>query len=112
MQVTIPEKTAEVCDFCHCEGPLQECHVCKRQFCISHSGFLGLSWGFLTLCRECVEREDVQRICERYAKQLTPIFQERNAVLKRLGRKPSAVKAGGNDDNGKQSVSVGPRKRP
>ncbi len=87
MKKTIPKKTVNVCDFCQHEGFLETCHVCGRQFCLSHQGIVGQSWGYTTLCHKCSERDDVQDVCCRYAKQLTPLFAERDDRLKRLPKR-------------------------
>lgn len=90
MRTTLPEKTVEVCDFCHREGYLKECDVCGRSFCLTHEGIVGQCWGFTTLCRECCHRDAVKEICARYAKRLTAIYRQRNAALKRLRRTQEA----------------------
>ena len=92
MKKTMPKKTVEVCDFCQREGCLETCHVCGREYCLTCNGIVTASWGFLTLCRKCAGRDDVQAICDRYAEQLTPVFKRRTAALKRLGRKRAQVK--------------------
>ena len=84
MKTTISEKTVEVCDFCHQEGFLTRCDVCDRQFCLIDEATVASSWGFTSLCRECVKRDDVCKVCERYAKQLTLIFKKRDAALMHL----------------------------
>jgi hypothetical protein len=40
----------------------------------------------------CAERDDVKEICDRYAKQLTPIFRCRNQALKRLAEEKGSGK--------------------
>jgi len=85
MKTTIPKRSIEVCDFCQHDGYLQRCDVCIRSFCLAHKGTVWQSWGFTQVCWECAQRDDVQAICDRYAKQVTPVFRKRNAALKRLG---------------------------
>ena len=84
MKTTIPEKMVEVCDFCHREAYLQTCDVCSRQFCLTDNGKVTASWGFTKLCRECSTRDDVHKVCEKYAKQLSPIFKRRDVTLRHL----------------------------
>ena len=80
-----PAQTVDVCDFCKREGQfLQSCDVCGREFCLIDEGTVTACWGFTQLCRECAGREDVQKICRKYADQLTPIYRKRKAALKRL----------------------------
>ena len=86
MRITKPAEIVEVCDFCQRSDLLATCHVCGREFCLSCRGHVIASWGFIVLCRECAEREDVFQVCNCYAEQLTPIFRERIAALKRLGQ--------------------------
>lgn len=95
MKVTIAETTKHVCDLCSRGGYLETCRVCGREFCLTCQGMVNGSWGFTTLCRTCAECDDVQKICERYATKLTPIFKNRDAALKRLGRKKTAKPKGG-----------------
>lgn len=94
MEITIPEKTQHVCDSCHRDGFLETCHVCGQEFCLTCQGTVAASWGFTTLCRVCSGRDDVEKICERFAKKMTPLFKSRDAALKRLGRR-AAAEAGG-----------------
>ena len=90
MRTTIPQKTVEVCDFCNREGYLRECHVCGRSFCLVDEGLVGQCWGFTKLCCECSQRDDVGKICERYAKRLAPLYRQRERALKRLRRTKDA----------------------
>ncbi len=84
MKKRIPECEVDVCDFCERAGFLEGCHVCGRQFCLSHQGMIPATWGFTTICTECADRDDVRSICENYAEQLTPIYIARDEVLKQL----------------------------
>jgi hypothetical protein len=94
VRITKPDETVDVCDFCQRPAYLQTCDVCGRQFCLSDEGRVAGSWGFTRLCRECDDRADVRRVCQRYAEQLTPVYRRRNAALKRLGKRAGAVSAG------------------
>lgn len=84
---TIEARTADVCDFCSAEGYIRKCWVCGRDCCLTCMGIVACSWGFTDLCRECVHRADVKKVCDKYADELTPIFHRRNKALKRLGKK-------------------------
>jgi hypothetical protein len=84
MKIRKPAVDLEVCDFCQCDGYLQTCAACGRQYCLSDEGHVGKSWGFTELCRQCAGRMDVAEICAKYAAKLTPIFRARNRALKRL----------------------------
>ncbi|MHC4592711.1 MAG: hypothetical protein ACYS8L_08470 [Planctomycetota bacterium] len=84
MKIKQPAKEVEVCDFCHREDYLQRCSVCRRQFCLADEGTVPGSYGFTTLCRTCAAREDVQRVCKQHASEMTPIFERREAALRRL----------------------------
>lgn len=84
MKTTIPEKTVDVCDFCHREGYLETCDVCGRQFCLIDNGIVAGSYGSMDICKECARRDDVHKVCERYAKQLKPIYKRRMTALRRL----------------------------
>lgn len=95
MKVTIPEKTTHVCDLCSRGGFLETCHACGQEFCLTCHGIVTSTWGFTTLCHMCADRDEVRKICERYAEKLTPLFKARDAALKRLGRKQAATAEGG-----------------
>lgn len=84
MEITIPSKTVEVCDFCHSEGYLRACDVCERKYCLIHEGTVPGSGGHTHVCRDCAEREDVREVCDTYAKKLGPIFKRRDEALKKL----------------------------
>jgi hypothetical protein len=84
VKIRIPEYERDVCDFCKRAGCLQECHVCGREFCLSHQGIIPATWGFTTICIECADRDDVQMICQNYAEELTPIYISRDEALKQL----------------------------
>lgn len=84
MKKYIAAQDVEVCDLCHQKGFLQSCDVCGREFCLTHEGHVGQTWGFTQICCECAEREDVVAVCRKFAEKLTPIFTARDKVLKRL----------------------------
>ena len=93
MKITKPAEVVSVCDLCHrADTYLQVCWTCGKEFCLSCRGQVAASYGFLTICHDCQDRPDVHAVCERYAKRLMPIFQERDAKLKKLRKKkPAAV---------------------
>lgn len=80
-------KTVNVCSFCQQEGYLQICDICGKSFCISDQGIVPGCWGYTSICRDCANRKDVIKICERYAAELNNIYLNRNAELKRLGKR-------------------------
>ena len=84
MKTTIPEHSVDVCDLCKQTGVLASCHVCGREFCLSHRGIVPGSYGFTTLCIECADRDDVKAVCDQHTEQLVPIFQARNEALRQL----------------------------
>lgn len=84
MKKQIPEHELNVCDLCERSGFLSECHVCGREFCLSHQGMVPATWGFTTICTECADRNDVQIICRSYAEQLALIYKARDKALKEL----------------------------
>lgn len=84
MKTTHPAREVEVCDFCRREGFLTECDVCGRQYCLTDEGTVAGSYGFTNVCRDCSRQQRVQEICDKYAVHLRPIFQQRDAALKRL----------------------------
>ena len=86
MRKTIPEKTVEVCDLCGRDACLRTCQVCGRQLCLVCEGTVAGSWGFLDICRDCSDLDDVRALCAKYADKLTPIFQQRQEALRRLGK--------------------------
>ena len=89
MKKTIPRRTAEVCDLCQNEHTyLQRCPVCNREFCLACQGLVGGCWVSLAVCRECSKRDDVKRVSDRYAAEITPIIKRRLRALKRLPAKP------------------------
>ena len=97
MKITKPQIEIEVCDLCGREaGYLLECTTCGKQYCLTCEGIVPKSWGYTNLCRKCSGRNDVKAVCQKYAEQLTPIFGNRNAALKRL-RKKAAAAAGGEE---------------
>jgi len=97
MKKTFLRKTIEVCDFCERPGFLQTCPVCNRQFCLTCRGIVGQCWVDLVICRGCEKREDVQRVSDKYAAEITPIIKRRLRALKRLPDK-AARAAGGTDE--------------
>lgn len=86
-KITVPEKEVEVCDRCENDGFLQTCIVCGDRYCLGCQGHVGGSWHGPDLCRQCAHRDDVIDLVQQYARQMTPIFQKRDAALKRMRRK-------------------------
>ncbi len=88
MKKTIHSHVVECCDLCQRgECLLQTCIVCGRQYCLGCQGTVTDSYGFLDVCCDCADRDDVTAVCETYAERLEPIFQQRDAAVKRLGRR-------------------------
>lgn len=85
MKINKPAEEVEICDFCRREiGILQTCPVCRKQYCLTCEGCVAGSWGFLDICRECSDREDVVAIALKYADQITPIIKERQTELENM----------------------------
>jgi hypothetical protein len=42
------------------------------------------SFGFVDVCLECSDRDDVVKVCDTYTDKLVPIFHDRNKALKNL----------------------------
>lgn len=72
------DKTVEVCDFCHCEGYLQECIRCHKMFCLTDNAIVPGCWVSPTVCRKCGESDEVKSICDKYADKITPLIRKRN----------------------------------
>ena len=91
MKIQKPATEIEICDLCHRENQfLQICWICGKEFCLACQGRISCSYGFTRICGDCATRRDAIDICERYAKRLTPIFQERDAKLKKLRKRKIA----------------------
>lgn len=86
MKINKPATTVDVCDRCHRESLLTMCIVCGAQFCLACRATMCGSWVSPTVCRDCADREDVQKLVACYSEELTPIFKRRHMALKRLGR--------------------------
>jgi len=84
VKLTTEPREIEVCDFCRRERFLQTCIVCGRQYCLTDQGTVPGCWVGPNVCRKCDEREDVKKVCDKYANQITPIVRKRNDALKRL----------------------------
>lgn len=80
-----PAEEVQVCDRCGKEGGyFRQCWVCRGDFCLVCEGIVCGSFGFTEICRACSGRDDVKRVCDRYAAQISPILKKRDAALKRL----------------------------
>ena len=89
----VEAREVEVCDFCGRENQyLKVCWVCGRQFCLTDEGMVCGSYGFLSVCRECSHREDVNETCRKFSERLAPIFVERDKAVKKLSKKRKAKK--------------------
>lgn len=89
MAKKVLEKTVEVCDVCHGESTLlSACIICKREHCYTCKGIIMGCVVRADVCRECADRKDVQRICDRYAGRLAAAVKKRNAELRELGDQP------------------------
>lgn len=89
MRVIIPERIAIVCDFCQREGCLQQCLMCRRDFCLSCGGKRAAPYVCPQLCQECILRDDVKTVYEEFAEKVRAICTRRDNALRRLtSRKP------------------------
>ena len=84
MKVKQPAREVDVCDRCHREGFLQECHVCGAQFCLTCRGIMAGCWVSPDVCRDCSKRPDVQDVVERHTAQIAPIIKARTGELQAL----------------------------
>lgn len=89
MKVKRPAETIKVCDFCRRpERFLTECWSCGKEYCLTCDATIAGSYGFHRLCKQCGERDDVQRVCNQYASKLQKIFKQRDDTLRQLKEQP------------------------
>jgi hypothetical protein len=73
-------KEVEVCDFCQRETYLQICIVCKKEFCILCKG-IGYNPYNQKICKECIKKEDVEKIITHSKKSYNRNYLKQKASL-------------------------------
>lgn len=84
MMVTRPAKEVELCDLCEHERLLTTCYVCGRRYCAWCGGDWVGVYSPKSVCRDCVDHEDVEEICNEAKARIDPIIEARDAALRAL----------------------------
>ena len=93
MRKRVPAKTVTVCDVCHREdGYLTECIVCGKEYCLLCKCCIPGCMMAPDVCKECDDREDVQKVCAKHAPKFGKVLKRRDDELRGLARSVAVTK--------------------
>lgn len=85
VNVKVPSKTIEVCDFCRRESSvLNECACCGRDYCTICEAIICGCVDQPQVCKQCGKNEEVVKVVLRFAKPILAVLQKRQTALKRF----------------------------
>lgn len=85
MKIKVPSKTVEACDICGRQNSLlDECEVCKREYCFTCEAIICGCVHQPDVCRECAESDKVRAVILRFVKPLVDVLKKRTAALRRV----------------------------